>query len=223
MTQTPLTYCKQAAAYLLNKHQLGVRLGPNLIIHCFDFIWNKTKDNDTAFWQVLVCLRQKLHHPVCSNDQSSLLELYCILKCSTMAPFTGVLSEKDKKYKRKWLTCTLNRLCSYYNQSNYLQPSSQGEISFLQMQFQLLWSDISQLFQWGFNYSCSKYEIVVLYVAIWGLSTLLKVTFGVQWRCPGPPLLPEHPSMRCPHRGSNPLLLNPDPHRQSFHRPLTEL
>lgn len=131
-TQSPPMYCKQAPACLLNNHQLGVRLGPNLIIHCFDFIWNKTKHNDAAFWQVLVCLRQKLHHPACSNDQSSLLELYCILKCSTMAPFTGVLSEKYKKYKRKWLTCTLSRLFSYYNQTcNYLQLPSRGEISFL--------------------------------------------------------------------------------------------
>lgn len=77
-------YCKRTTAYLLNKHQLRVQLGQNLIIHCFDFIWNKTKHNDAAFWQVLVCLRHKLHHPVYSDVQSSLLELFCTLKRSTI-------------------------------------------------------------------------------------------------------------------------------------------
>lgn len=94
-------YCKRVIAYLLNKHQHGVQLGLNLIIHCFDFIWNKTKHNDAAFWQVLVCLRHKLHHPVCSDVQSSLLELYCTLKCSMMPCFQAFCHKNTSNAREK--------------------------------------------------------------------------------------------------------------------------
>lgn len=107
-------YCKRAAAYLLNKHQLGVQLGLNLIIYCFDFIWNKTKQYDAAFWQVLVCLRRKLHHSVCSDVQSSLMKIYCTLKCKH-APFTDVLSQKHKKAK-----ISLRFSCFWLSKDDYL-------------------------------------------------------------------------------------------------------
>lgn len=73
-TQCQPMSCKRASAYLFNKHQLGAQMGLNLIIHCFDFIWNKTKHNDEAFWQVLVCLGHKLHHPVCCDAAGALLQ-----------------------------------------------------------------------------------------------------------------------------------------------------